>query len=62
MDFIDYLQTAEWEEVYQGHFEQLRQEIEIGIEASEQGEVVDATTVFTQLQEKLKQRRLQANQ
>ncbi|MBL1178742.1 hypothetical protein [Pantanalinema sp. GBBB05] len=55
LDFIDFLQTAEWEQVYQGRFEQLRQEIAIGIQASEQGEVVDATTVSAQLQEKLQQ-------
>jgi antitoxin ParD1/3/4 len=47
----------EQELVYQGRFEQLRQEIIVGIEASERGEVVDSETVFNSIQEKLIQRR-----
>ena len=35
--------------IYQGRFEELQKEIMIGIEASRQGEVVDADTVFNQL-------------
>jgi antitoxin ParD1/3/4 len=42
---------------YKGRFEELRREIMIGVEASERGEVIDGETVFSQLQEKLQQRR-----
>jgi antitoxin ParD1/3/4 len=50
----------ERELIYQGRFDQLRQEIMVGIEASERGEVVDSETVFNSIQEKLEQRRYQA--
>jgi antitoxin ParD1/3/4 len=50
----------EQELIYQGRFAQLKQEIMIGIEASEKGEVVDSETVFSSIQEKLEQRRYQA--
>lgn len=40
--------------------DQLRQEIMVGIEASQRGEVVDSETVFNSIQEKLEQRRHQA--
>ena len=42
------------QDIYQGRIEELRREIMIGIEASRRGEVVDADTVFNQLQAKLK--------
>ena len=48
------------ERIYKGRFEELRREIAIGVEASERGEVVDGETVFSQLQQKLQQRRAQA--
>jgi len=41
------------QDIYQGRFEELQKEIMIGIEASRRGEVVDADTVFNQLQAKL---------
>ena len=47
----------EQELIYQGRFGELRQEIMVGIEASERGEVVDSETVFSSIQEKLEQRR-----
>ncbi|MDJ0535285.1 MAG: type II toxin-antitoxin system ParD family antitoxin [Xenococcaceae cyanobacterium MO_207.B15] len=50
----------ERELIYQGRFAQLRQEIMVGIEASERGEVVDSETVFNSIQQKLEQRRHQA--
>ena len=50
----------ERELIYQGRFDQLRQEIMVGIEASERGEVVDSETVFNSIGQKLKQRRHQA--
>jgi antitoxin ParD1/3/4 len=51
--FVEFLQTDEWEKVYQGRFKELQQEIQIGIEAAERGEVVDAEEVFQRLREKL---------
>ena len=50
----------ERELLYQGRFAQLRQEIMMGIKASQRGEVVDSETVFNSIQEKLEQRRHQA--
>ena len=42
----------ERERIYKGRFEELRQEIMVGVEASERGEVVDSETVFSQLQQR----------
>ena len=39
----------ERELIYQGRFDQLRQEIMVGIEASERGEIVDSETVFNSI-------------
>ncbi len=50
----------ERERIYKGRFEELKKEIMLGVEASERGEVVDGETVFSQLQQKLQQRRDQA--
>ena len=50
----------ERERIYQGRFEELKREITIGVEASERGEVVDGEIVFSQLQQKLQQRRSDA--
>jgi len=50
----------ERERIYQGRFEELKSEIAIGVEASERGEVVDGEIVFSQLQQKLQQRRSDA--
>lgn len=52
----------ERDRIYKGRFEELRQEIRIGIEASQQGQVVDGETVFRELRQKLQQRRPQAGQ
>jgi len=46
--------------IYKGRFEELRREIMIGVEASDRGEVIDGEIVFSQLQQKLQQRRAQA--
>ena len=50
----------ERELIYQGRFAELQQEIMVGIEASQRGEVVDSETVFNSIQAKLEQRRHQA--
>jgi antitoxin ParD1/3/4 len=47
----------ERERIYNGRFDELRQEIMVGVEASERGEVVDGEIVFSQLQQKLQQLR-----
>ena len=47
----------ERERIYKGRFDELRQEIMVGVEASERGEVVDGEIVFSQLQQKLQQLR-----
>ena len=47
----------ERERIYKGRFEELRQYILVGVEASERGEVVDGEIVFSQLQQKLQQLR-----
>jgi antitoxin ParD1/3/4 len=45
--------------IYKGRFEELKQEIAIGVEASARGEVVDGEIVFEQLRQKLEIRRQQ---
>lgn len=50
------------QDIYQGRFEELQKEIMIGIEASRRGEVVDADTVFNQLQAKLNRAKEQAGE
>jgi antitoxin ParD1/3/4 len=47
----------ERERIYKGRFDELRQYILVGVEASERGEVVDGEIVFSQLQQKLQQLR-----
>jgi len=41
------------EKTYQGRYEELRQEVLQGIEASDRGEVIDSQVVFRNLQAKL---------
>lgn len=48
------------EEVYQGRFDELQQEIMIGVRASQRGEVIDGDVLFEQLKNKLESRRNQA--
>lgn len=50
----------ERDRIYKGRFEELQQEVRIGIEASQQGQVIDGEKVFQQLQQKLQKRRNQA--
>lgn len=52
----------EQERIYKGRFEELRQEIMVGVEASERGEVVDGDIAFSQLEQKLEQRRAQSGE
>ncbi|MGB3694406.1 MAG: type II toxin-antitoxin system ParD family antitoxin [Spirulinaceae cyanobacterium] len=50
----------EIEHIYEGHFAEIRQEVMVGVKASERGEVIDSETVFGSIQRKLEQRRYQA--
>ncbi|NER24535.1 MAG: type II toxin-antitoxin system ParD family antitoxin [Symploca sp. SIO1C2] len=52
----------ERERLYQGRFEELRREIMVGVEEANRGELFEAETVITRLQEKLQQRRIQGEQ
>jgi antitoxin ParD1/3/4 len=52
----------EHEHVYKGRFDELRQEVMIGYEAAERGELIDGDIVFANLREKLNQRRTQADE
>lgn len=47
------------EQTYQGRYQTLRNEVKIGLDAADRGEVMDADTVFSQLQERLNQKRNQ---
>jgi antitoxin ParD1/3/4 len=49
------------EEIYQGRFEELQKEIIIGVEASERGEVIDSEVLFSQLENKLKEKTIKEN-
>ncbi|KAM3098490.1 type II toxin-antitoxin system ParD family antitoxin [Phormidesmis sp. 146-35] len=46
----------ERERIYKGRFEELQREIQIGLDASERGEVIDGETFMNQLREKLQQK------
>ena len=43
----------ERDKIYQGRFEELQQEIAIGVAASERGEVIDREELFQHLSQKL---------
>jgi antitoxin ParD1/3/4 len=45
------------EKIYQGRYEELRQEVLQGIEASNRGEVIDSQVVFPNLQAKLNEQK-----
>ena len=59
---VGLLLLEERERIYKGRFDSLRQEIMIGIEAAERGEVIDGETVFRDLRQKLQQCQTQAGQ
>ncbi len=58
--FINFLENDEWELLYKGKFQELQQEIKIGIAAANRGEFVDAEEVFSGLRKKLQAKRAQA--
>jgi antitoxin ParD1/3/4 len=57
LDLVEFLETDAGESTYQGKLVALRQEIQIGLEASARGEVVDGEELFTKLKSKLQQQR-----
>lgn len=50
LDLVEFLETNAWESIYQGKLAVLRQEIQIGLDASAKGEVIDGEELFAQLQ------------
>jgi hypothetical protein len=60
--FINLLENDEWELLYQGKFQELQQEINLGIAAANRGEFVDAEELFSGLRQKLQEKRTQAGQ
>lgn len=46
---------VERERIYKGKFQQLKQEVEIGIEALKRGEIFDGEAVFDELEEDIRQ-------
>lgn len=57
MELVEFLETDAWESIYQGKLAALRQEIQIGLDASARGEVIDGEELFARLQSKLEQQR-----
>ena len=60
--FIEFLDTDEWEHIYRGRFKELQQEVLIGIDAANRGDVIDADVMFQRLREKLRQQQAQVGQ
>jgi uncharacterized protein YihD (DUF1040 family) len=57
LDLVEFLETDAWDTIYQGRLAELRHEIQIGLEASARGEVIDGAELFDRLQTKLKQQK-----
>jgi ABC-type Fe3+ transport system substrate-binding protein len=60
--FIEYLNTDEWQQRYQRRFRQLQWEVQVGIEAADRGDVIEADVMFQDLRNKLQQKRAQVGQ
>ena len=52
--FIEFLNTDEWQIKYQKRFRQLQQEVQIGIDAADRGDVIEADAMFQNLRNKLR--------
>ncbi len=59
LDLVEFLETDAWESIYQGNLAALRKEIQIGLDASAKGEVIDGEELLAQLQAKLQKKRLE---
>ena len=57
--FIEFLDSDEWEDIYRGRFKELQQEVQIGIDAANRGDVIDADLMFQRLRDKLRQQQAQ---
>jgi hypothetical protein len=53
LDLVDFMETDAWDSLYQGRLAILRQEVQIGLDASAQGDVVDGEFLFAQMRSKL---------
>ena len=62
LSFIEFLNTDEWQERYQRRFRQLQQEVQVGIDAADRGDVINADAMFQNLRDKLQQKRAQVSQ
>ena len=62
LSFIEFLNTDEWQERYQRRFRQLQQEVQVGIDAADRGDVINADAMFQNLRDKLQQKRAQVGQ
>ncbi len=62
LEMVEMLERDELEEIYQGRFTQLQQEIQVGLNASARGEIIQGDVMFAQLREKLQQRKSAAGQ
>ncbi|MEG5061264.1 hypothetical protein QUB60_26050 [Microcoleus sp. A2-C5] len=51
--FIKFLHSDKGEDIYKGRFKELQQEIRLGMDAAERGEVIDAEDMFRSLRLKL---------
>ena len=60
--FIEFLDSDEWERIYKGRFKELQQEVQIGIDAADRGDVIDADVMFQRLRDKLRQQQAQVGQ
>jgi antitoxin ParD1/3/4 len=60
--FIEFLDSDEWEDIYKGRFKDLQQEVQIGIDAADRGDVIDADVMFQRLRDKLRQQQAQVGQ
>ena len=57
LDLVEFLETDAWDTIYQGRLAELRQEIQIGLDASARGEVINGAELFDRLHTKLQQQR-----
>jgi antitoxin ParD1/3/4 len=57
LDLVEFMETDAWDSLYQGRLATLRQEIQIGLDASARGEVIDGEVLFDQLRTKLQEQR-----
>ena len=57
LDLVEFLETDGWDTIYQGKLAELRREVQIGLDASAKGEVMDGNELFDRLQAKLQQQR-----